>query len=124
MQQEMSCEHHDEIHYGQDQEHLVDAALPQIVQHSLHDRACNGLCGTEACHGKSCGQAFPVLEPEHQCLNGRQIACTQSDTHNKSVTQIDANQRQCASFMQTAIVNKNPVPAIPADWASGVSSRK
>ena len=96
-------EHHHEINGSQDEEHLVDAALAQIVQQCLHDGACDGLCSAEACHGESGRQTLLVLEPEHQCLHGRQVAGTETDTHDEAIGDIDAKQCQNASLVLAAV---------------------
>ena len=106
LQQQMSREHHHKIHHGQNQEHLVDAAVAQIVQHGLHDGAGDGFRRAEACNRKAGGKAFPVLKPEHQGLHRGQIAGAQADAHDETVAYVDADQSQGAVLMGAPIVNE------------------
>ncbi len=101
-QQDMPCKHHDKVDNCKDQEHLVDAAVSQIDQHCLHDRAGDSLCCAEACDRKAGGKALSVLKPQHQGLYGGQIARAQTDAHDETVAYIDADQGQYAAG---AVVN-------------------
>ena len=123
LQQQVACKHHDKIYHGQNQEHLIDAAVSQIVQHCLHDGACDCLCRTEACNRQSGGKAFPVLKPQHQGLHRGQIAGTKPDAHEKAVAKVDTDEGQRALLMGASIIDEKAGACHTAGKADGSNQR-
>ena len=105
-QKQMTHEHHDKIYRSQDQEHLVDAALTQGIQHGLHNGAGDGLGSAEARNRESGSQTLAILEPEHQRLYRGEITGSQTDTHDKAVADIDADQGKRAALVGAAVPDK------------------
>ena len=70
---------------------------PKTVLESFHDGCRNGFCKAEAHDRDACCKAFVILEPEHECLNGRKVSDTKSDAHYAAVEQIDQyeSKRTC-----------------------------
>ena len=87
-EQKVTDKHHHEIHGSKDIEHAVNADL---VQQDLHDGGGDGLGRTEARNGQTGGKTFFVLEPEHERLDGGEIAQTETDTHDHTVAKEDAH---------------------------------
>jgi len=110
LQKQMAHEHHDKVNCRQNDEHLVDAAVSQILQHTLHDRARDRLCRAEARHSQARRQTFSVLKPKHQRLYGREVTGSETDTHDKAVAYIDADERQCAVLVLSAVVDEKSRP--------------
>ena len=101
-QQDMAHQHHHEIHAAHDDEHLPDAVDGIRVQDALHDGAGDGLRRAEARHSQAGGQALVVREPEHQGLDGGQIAGAQAHAHDEAIADEDADQHQDVAVILAA----------------------
>lgn len=102
----MSDKHHDKINNRQNQEHLINAAFTESVQHSLHNRTCNRLRRAESRNRQARRKTLSVLKPEHQRFDRRQVTCSEADTHDEAIAQINAEQRQHTAFMRAAVIDK------------------
>ena len=57
-------------------------------------------------HRKILRGVLAILEPKHQSLYRRKVARSQSDAHNQAVANVNANQRNKAVLVRTAILNE------------------
>ena len=89
--QEVVAEHHhEEVDGAEDVEHLRD---PQAVLDEFHEGRGNGLGQAEAHDRDSRGQPLLLGEPEHERLDGREVADAKADAHDAAVEDVDADQR-------------------------------
>ncbi len=105
-QKKMAHKHHYKVNRCEDVKHLIDAALSEIGQKRLHDRACNRLRTAKARYRKTCGKTFLILEPEHESLYRGKIARSEADTHDKAIADINAYQRKHAAGMGASIIDE------------------
>ena len=103
LQEQMPREHHHEVHARENQEHLVDTALAEVLKHGLHDGARDCLRRAEPRHGKTGRQPLLVLEPEHERLDRRKVARPQPHAHDEAVADVDADERDNAVRMMPAV---------------------
>ena len=86
---EAVAEQHQEVDGAEDVEHRREA---EAVLDELHEGRRDGLGEAEAHDGDARGEALAVGEPEHEGLDGREVADAEADAHDAAVEDVDADE--------------------------------
>ena len=105
-EKQVPYEHHHEINRGKNKEHKPDSVFAKAFEHPFHNGAGDSLCSAEACNSKTRRKSLLLLKPKHERLYRGKITGTKTDTHNKTVAHINADKRDYAAFMHTAVPDK------------------